>query len=109
MLFLTSDHNKGRGEDFSSPENLNWFLMSNDGFKEHRRPLLQIYLIARYEKRKPQFDASTKYNADDPMFYFQATYLSKKLYGQKYEDVQTDSAKNDVIDKLPSSDQIWKF
>ena len=43
------------------------------------------------------------------MFYFQATYLSKKLYGQKYEDVQTDSAKNDVIDKLPSSDQIWKF
>ena len=110
MLFLTSDHDKGRGQDFRSPENLNWFLISNDGFKEHRWPLLQIYLIALYEKRRPQFDASSSYNPDDAMFYFQATYLSRKFYGLTYEDVKKDRARNDVIEKLIyNSDQIWKF
>jgi Family of unknown function (DUF5636) len=109
-LFLTSDYDKGRGDDFRSPENLNWFLITNDGFKEHRWPLLQTFLIARYNKRVPQFEASAQYNENDPMFYFQATYLSKKLYQQTYEDVAKVSEKKSVIEHLIyKSDQIWKF
>jgi len=67
-------------------------------------------LIALYEKRRPQFDASSSYNPDDAMSYFQATYLSRIFYGLTYEDVKKDRARNELIEKLIySSDQIWKF
>jgi hypothetical protein len=115
--FLTSD-GPARGDDFRSPENLNLFLTSNDGFQSFRWPLLKIFLVARQEKREPQFAASKQFmleeqknNPDfkDPMYYFQATYLSKKLYNQTFEEARKDNAKLDVIQQLLESDQIWKF
>jgi hypothetical protein len=44
------------------------------------------------------------------MYYFQATYLSKKLYAKTYEEIESDPGKLSVIKKLVfESDQIWKF
>jgi hypothetical protein len=117
--FLTSD-GPGRGKDFRSPENLNMFLIDNDGDGPYRWPLLKIFLEARKNKRDIQFQASYKWNEkkkkgdpkwdDDPMYYFQASYLSKKLYGKSYEDVVNEEPKLEVIQKLlVNSDQIWKF
>jgi len=118
LQFLTSDGPKSGGNDFRAPENLNLFLTNKDGFQSFRWPLLKIFLVATREKREVQFGASEQYmvNAkkidpdfEDPMFYFQATYLSKKLYNQTFEEAQKDNAKLDVILKLLKSDQIWKF
>ncbi|MBV9673325.1 MAG: hypothetical protein JO076_10950, partial [Verrucomicrobia bacterium] len=116
--FLTSD-GPGRGKDFRSPENLNIFLIENEGFQSERWPLLQLFLNARKKKRDIQFQVSYRWNEeqkkkttdwDDPMYYFQANYLSKKLYGKTYEEVEKDDSKLKVIQKLIfNSDQIWKF
>ncbi len=106
-LFRTHDAGD-RGLDFRSPENLNWYLM-HEARDPHRWPLLKTFLIARYNKRRVQFELSEAFNANDPMFLFQADYLAKKLYGKTW--ATCDAPETDFINRVigDGSDQIWKF
>jgi hypothetical protein len=107
----------GRSSDFRSPENLNFFLRSNEGSEGHRWPLLRDFLSARYSKREFQMrqameDAKNYLGGEEAwQEAFQLQYLCRKIYNTSYWALGGTDPKVANIKKLVggTSDQILKF
>jgi hypothetical protein len=114
-LFKTADAG-ARGEDFRSPENLNFYLMEKEGSSVWRWPLLRDFVRARYLKRETgvgqaQSDAKAYLTGEgDWPVAFQVQYLCRKLYDCSYWNLPDTDAKRLKVEALISgSDQIWRF
>jgi hypothetical protein len=115
-LFATEDAGD-RGRDFRSPENLNAFLVANEGHSEWRWPLLRDFLTARYSKRdyeveRAKADAKSYLGGEDQWpIAFQLQYLCRKLYNLSVWDLPEEDSKYKKLVDLASdrSDQILKL
>jgi len=107
----------GRGKDFRSPENLNFYLMEREGEIAARWPLLRDFLKARYLKRSSGVGQAAEdarmYLGDEDAWEraFQCQYLCRKLYDCSYWTLAPTDSKRLKIDALMQkpSDMIWMF
>lgn len=117
-LFKTEDAGK-RGTDFRSPENLNDYLVTNEGWMDHRWPMLRDFLAARYNKRmdgvrQSVLDAKAYPVAQgSPELAFQLQYLARKIYNESFwvlnQRTDPKAAKILLLADREKSDQILKL